>query len=228
MKFIFTVIILILTTSCNTLVGMQNQTFSYLALGDSYTIGEAVDEKDKWPAQLVERLKEDDIKVLAPRIIAQTGWTTDDLLGAIEKASIQESYDMVSLLIGVNNQYRGYPIDQYKKEFEKLLTLAVQFAGDNAQGVFVVSIPDYGVTPFVKEKGGDPVNIASELDEYNKIAKEICETRGVSFTSITAGSKMAKEDETLVAKDGLHPSGKMYTQWVDRIYQVVFDGLSSR
>lgn len=207
---------------------MQQAPFTFLALGDSYTIGESVDQNQGWPVQLVERLNSKAIEIVEPQIIAKTGWTTDELQLAIEGANIAETFDLVSLLIGVNNQYRGYTIDQYRQEFAALLNQAIQFADGNSENVFVVSIPDYGVTPFVAEKGLDPVKIAKELDEYNRIAREICLSKQVSFTDITQGSRRAAEDADLVAADGLHPSGKMYADWVSSLYPYVYDNLSSR
>lgn len=228
MKFIFFNLVLLLTNFDHRSKAMQDQKLTYLALGDSYTIGEAVAEGERWPMQLVSKLNQEGIGITSPRIIAKTGWTTDELLEAVANESVQEYYDVVSLLIGVNNQYRGYAIEQYEKEFEELLDLAIVYARGNTNSVFVVSIPDYGVTPFVKEKGGDAIRIASDLDKYNDIAKRICLAKGVSFTSITEGSKKADGDKTLVASDGLHPSGKMYAEWTDLVFKSVFDELSSR
>lgn len=228
-KFFFMILLfslcISLITSCNQ---MDQTNYSYLALGDSYTIGEAVTESERWPNQLVTKLKTDEVAVDKPRIIATTGWTTDELISAIEKESLDEVYDIVSLLIGVNNQYRGYAIEQYEREFDQLLSTAIGLAGGQEQNVFVLSIPDYGVTPFSEDKGLDPMKIARELDTYNSIAARICSERNVSFTSITEGSKLAKNDESLVASDGLHPSGKMYTEWVEAVYFKVLDNLSSR
>ncbi|WP_420582124.1 SGNH/GDSL hydrolase family protein [Reichenbachiella sp.] len=194
-------------------------TYKYLALGDSYTIGEAVAADERWPHILQGRLIGDGIKVELPRIIATTGWTTDELQAAIDKEKPAKNYDLVSLLIGVNNQYRGYPIDQYKKEFESLLQQAIAFTQDRADRTFVLSIPDYGVTPFAAEK--DPSKIGRELDEYNAVAKSICGKYEVAFVDITPGSRKAASDPTLVAEDGLHPSGKMYKEWVDASYPIV-------
>lgn len=194
-------------------------TYKYLALGDSYTIGEAVPADERWPHILQGRLVGDGLKVEMPKIIATTGWTTDELQAAIDKENPAKNYDLVSLLIGVNNQYRGYPIGQYKTEFESLLKQAIAFAQNRAERTFVVSIPDYGVTPFAAEK--DPPKIARELDEYNAIAQEICKKYQVAFVDITPGSRRASEDPALVAEDGLHPSGKMYKEWVDAAYPVV-------
>lgn len=200
-------------------------TYKYLALGDSYTIGEAVAADERWPHILQGRLVGDGIKVELPKIIATTGWTTDELQAAIDKENPAKNYDLVSLLIGVNNQYRGYPIDQYKKEFESLLQQAIVFAKDRADRTFVLSIPDYGVTPFAAEK--DPPKIARELDEYNAIAKNICDKYRVAFVDITPGSRRAVNEPALVAEDGLHPSGKMYKEWVDAAYPIVKSMLNS-
>lgn len=194
-------------------------TYKYLALGDSYTIGEAVAIDERWPHVLQGRLVGDGIKVELPKIIATTGWTTDELQAAIDKETPAKNFDLVSLLIGVNNQYRGYPIDQYKEEFESLLQQAITFANGKPGRTFVLSIPDYGVTPFAATK--DPAKIAKELDEYNAIAKVICEKYEVTFVDITPGSRRAAKDPSLVAEDGLHPSGKMYKEWVDAAYPVV-------
>ncbi|WP_258097618.1 SGNH/GDSL hydrolase family protein [Marinoscillum pacificum] len=196
----------------------QNEmdTLTYLALGDSYTIGESVDVSERWPVQLVMQLKDLEIPMSDPQIIATTGWTTDELLKGIEAADTKESYDLVSLLIGVNNQYRGYPIEQQKEEFEVLLKKAIQFANMDTARVFVVSIPDWGVTPFAE--GRDQEKIATEIDAYNQVNQTICENYGVKYFDITPISRKAAQDESLVALDGLHPSGKMYTEWVELIF----------
>ena len=206
---------------------MPENGFLYLALGDSYTIGEAVNVDERWPVQLAHRLRKDSIKI-DPMIVATTGWTTDELKKGIVKADLEGKYDFVSLLIGVNNQYRGYPIDQYEKEFKHLLDEAIKFADGNPYNVMVVSIPDYGVTPFATKKILDKEKIARELDNYNAIAEKIAKLRDVKFINITPGSKAAENDATLIASDGLHPSGKMYKMWVDEMYEHVFNNLSSR
>lgn len=195
----------------------------YLALGDSYTIGESVPEDERWPAILVKRLRSKGLEFDLPDIIAVTGWTTDELMAAIDKEKPDTDYELVTLLIGVNNQYRGYPIEQYVKEFEVLLNTSIKCAGDKAENVFVVSIPDYGVTPFAQEK--DPPKIARELDEYNTLAKQICGRYKIPFIDITPVSKTALGNAKLVAEDGLHPSGQMYALWVDEIFPVIYSGL---
>lgn len=182
----------------------------FLALGDSYTIGESVAEQERWPNQLAEKLK-----IPAPTIIATTGWRTDNLKDAIDAASLKSEYDLVSLLIGVNNQYQGKPIEVYEREFEELLQMAIKLAKGKKKNVFVVSIPDYGFTPFGKPK---QEKISTELDQYNAINKRIVAKYGVKYFNITEISRKGLEDAELVADDGLHPSGKMYTQWVDLIY----------
>ncbi len=186
---------------------------TYLALGDSYTIGESVAVSERWPVQLAKTLNEQGISLSDPKIIATTGWRTDDLQkGIAADKELLPNYDLVSLLIGVNNQYQGKPIAQYEKEFEELIKTAIQYAGDDPKKVFVVSIPDYGKTPFgaAKEK-----KIAKELDEYNRIAKHISLSYGIPFFNITPISRQAKDRPELVAKDKLHPSSIMYTEWVN-------------
>lgn len=185
---------------------------SFLALGDSYTIGESVDEKRRWPVQLAEMLRKEGIAVAKPRIIARTGWTTNDLKDAIAREELDPPYDLVSLLIGVNDQYRGYEPDEYPKNFRYLLNKAISLAGDKPSRVFVLSIPDYGVTPFARDK--NPSRIAREIETYNAINREISDSLGVTYIDITPISQKAVADPTLLASDNLHPSGKMYGRWV--------------
>jgi len=203
---------------------MAQEKFSYLALGDSYTIGEAVGPQETWSKVLSDRLNQKGIAIQLDKIIATTGWTTDELLDAIDADESLESssYDVVSLLIGVNNQYRGYGIKQYEREFELLLKKAIKLAGDKVNRVFVVSIPDYGVTPFVKENNKNADLIAKELSEYNHIAHNISNEYGVSFFDITPISLRAIWDQDYVAKDKLHPSAKMYKEWAEYIEAGVF------
>ncbi|MFK7923217.1 MAG: SGNH/GDSL hydrolase family protein [Bacteroidia bacterium] len=190
-----------------------DEVFSYLALGDSYTIGQSVDETERWPVQLATKLNTEGTKILSPEIIARTGWTTDELQVAIEASALADTFDLVSLLIGVNNQYRGYDFDRYEKEFVALLDRAIAFAKGDKSKVFVVSIPDYGATPF--GQGANPQKIGEELDQYNTYAQSICEAREIPFFNITPISREAVNDPDLVASDNLHPSGKMYSQWVE-------------
>ncbi len=195
---------------------LKSKDHAYLALGDSYTIGESVDENERWPVLLAERARADSVIVSDPLIIATTGWTTDELMKGIEEKAITgQTFDFVSLLIGVNNQYRGYNIDTYKKEFELLLNDAIAFASGETSNVFVVSIPDYGVTPFAADRDSDL--IFREISAYNEIAENIARSKGIAFLNITDISRDALSDSELVAKDGLHPSGKMYKRWIDEV-----------
>ncbi|MDN3587393.1 SGNH/GDSL hydrolase family protein [Pedobacter aquatilis] len=191
--------------------------FTYLALGDSYTIGEAVSQNESFPFQLKNLLAKNAINLETPKIIARTGWTTDELQGAIVQAKVTQKFDFVTLLIGVNNQYRGYSLETYKKEFRELLETAIGFAGGKKARVFVVSIPDWGVTPFAKSGFKSAEAIAKEIDAFNTAAEKITNDAGVSFTNITLGSRMAANDATLIANDGLHPSGKMYENWASAL-----------
>lgn len=179
----------------------------YLALGDSYTIGESVAAAERFPMQLAAELHTGE-----PEIIAKTGWTTDELNAAIDKADPRGPYDLVTLLIGVNNQYRGRDAEQYRREFAALLQRAVRFAGGKAKHVVVVSIPDWGVTPFAKDR--DRARIAREIDTYNAINREETAKAGARYADVTPISRRASTDATLVAGDGLHPSGAMYKEWV--------------
>jgi lysophospholipase L1-like esterase len=203
---------------------MAQDSNTYLALGDSYTIGESVKSNNSWPQLLADKLNDRGVAIDVTKIIATTGWTTDELINAIEDDSslVDTKYDLVSLLIGVNNQYRGYGIKQYEEEFELLLRKAIELAGKKAAKVFVLSIPDYGVTLFAKENNKNPELIAGELNEYNQIAKNISAEYGVSFFDITPISLKAYSDATYLAEDKLHPSAKMYEEWVDYIEVGVF------
>jgi lysophospholipase L1-like esterase len=184
----------------------------YLAIGDSYTIGERVAISERYPEQLVEALRKDNITIQSSRIIARTGWTTEDLSTAITDAKLNDStYSMVSLLIGVNNQYRGRNVETYAPEFEKLLQKAIQLANGKKEKVFVVSIPDYAYTSF----GNGNAQISAGIDAYNKVNKEISDKYGVIYFNITPISREGLMDKELVATDGLHPSGKQYKRWVD-------------
>ena len=196
-------------------------TLTYLALGDSYTIGESVKQSESFPYQLTAQLKAENVNVADPKIIAKTGWTTDELQAAIKAENLTQTYDIVTLLIGVNNQYRGYSKDTYRKEFKELLETAINFTGKNKKSVCVISIPDWGVTPFGKASGKGIQTIAEEIDAFNAINKEEALAAGVNYTDITLGSRMANADTSLIATDGLHPSGKMYLQWVAGILPVL-------
>jgi lysophospholipase L1-like esterase len=189
-------------------------TTRYLALGDSYTIGESVAPSERWPVQLVDTLRGLGFHIEDPLIIARTGWTTDELAAVIKSADPDSSFGLVSLLIGVNNQYRGRSSVSFRLEFRDLLSQAIAFAGNDTDRVFVLSIPDWGVTPFAA--GRNRQQIAKEIDIYNAIKQEESDQVGITFIDITDISRRAEEDASLLAPDGLHPSGKMYSEWVLR------------
>ena len=201
---------------------MTNQTkmpHSYLALGDSYTIGQSVMASENFPNQTVQLLKNQGYDFKSPEIVATTGWTTDELQNNINNHSFIPPYDIVTLLIGVNNQYRGRPVDTYKPEFENLLKQAIQFAGGKTDHVIVISIPDWGVTPFAS--GRDRDQIAREIDEYNAANKTISENYKVNYIDITPWTREAANDLSLLAADGLHPSAKEYKRWSEKLAEKI-------
>ncbi len=194
----------------------------YLALGDSYTIGENIDPEGRWPVQLKEALHASGIVIDDPKVIARTSWTTDELSSAIDAAEpLGDDYGLVTLLIGVNNQYRGRPVDEYAQEFAVLLERAIGFAGRRADRVVVLAIPDWGVTPFAAQSGRDLAVIARELDAYNAAAERICAERGVAFVDIAPVSRERGRDPAMLAEDGLHPSAAMYAEWARLAWPVV-------
>jgi lysophospholipase L1-like esterase len=207
-----------LSTLAAILMTVMTPSPRFLALGDSYTIGESVAAADRWPNQLALRLRKNGIDIAFPEIIAKTGWTTDELSSAIDAANPHGPYALVTLLIGVNNQYRGRDAEQYRKEFAALLQRAVAFAGNDPKRVVVVSIPDWGVTPFAA--GRDRTKIAGEIDHFNAINAEETKRAGARYADITLVSRHAATDAALVAPDGLHPSAKMYAEWV----RIIFPG----
>ena len=191
-----------------------NLNISYLALGDSYTIGTSVDVADRWPVQLARALADDSITVTEQRIIATNGWTTAELRAGIDNAGdLREDYDLVSLLIGVNNQFRGQSVANYRDEFTELLDTAIRLAGGDTSRVFVVSIPDYAYTPF----GGGRQDITDGVLQFNATANFIADDYGVPFLNITPISQEGLNDPELVATDNLHPSGRQYARWVDEV-----------
>lgn len=196
------------------LIHMTNPIYTYLALGDSYTIGESLLQAENFPYQAVQLLRNEGFDFRDPEIIAKTGWTTDELQKAIEKHNLLLTYDFVTLLIGVNNQYRGLKAEKYKSEFECLVKQAIQFAGGKNKHVIVLSIPDWGITPFAT--GRDIKQISKEIDEYNFINKKIAELYKVNYIDITPGTREAANYSGLLAKDGLHPSAKEYFRWAEK------------
>ena len=192
----------------------------YLALGDSYTIGESVDESERWPNQLANLLGQQGYATDVT-IIARTGWTTDELWQGIQASEITPPYDLVSLLIGVNNQYRGLAIEQYREQFVFLLNKSVEYAGGDANRVCVLSIPDWGVTPFAA--GRDAEQIAVEINQFNTVNREETEKAGAHYVDITPISREGVADPSLIASDGLHPSGNMYAEWAEVALPVVLE-----
>ena len=184
---------------------------TYLALGDSYTIGQSVSAEQRFPYFAVRQLIDNNVEMAQAQIIATTGWTTGNLLSALSATPPTKTYDFVTLLIGVNNQYQGRSTDEYRVQFTELLNKAVAYAGLRRTRVFVLSIPDYSVTPFAA--GSDTARIAREIDTFNAINKEITLQAGVAYIDITPISRQARNDATLTASDGLHPSGKQYEKW---------------
>lgn len=212
-----TTIFLILNLALNITTNKIMNDKKYLALGDSYTIGESVAVSERYPIQLAEELKGAGINLSEVNIIAKTGWTTDELDEDITKESPSNDYDLVTLLIGVNNQYRGRDTSNYRNEFSDLLDRVVRFTSSK-ENVIVISIPDWGVTPFAKEKGRDQEKVRNEIDAYNKINLEESIKRNIKYVDVTEISRKAELDKSLLAKDGLHPSGKMYSLWVEKIF----------
>ncbi|MDI3319760.1 SGNH/GDSL hydrolase family protein [Pinibacter soli] len=197
--------------------------YSFLALGDSYTIGQSVTEQERFPAQTVKRLEQTGKYFDAIKYVATTGWTTIDLAAAIGTQQLSAKYSVVTLLIGVNDQYQGLDADGYRKRFTQLLSTSISFTSD-AQHVFVLSIPDYSVTPFASHTG-DTTRIRTQIDQFNSINKEISLRSGVNYLDITPSTRLALNDPSLIANDGLHPSGKLYGKWVEILFPVMNDVL---
>ena len=186
---------------------------SYLALGDSYTSGEGVYPYERWPNQLAARLRGRGVQLTDPTIIAKTGWTTDELAKGIAEKQPHPGYSLVTILIGVNNQYRGRDLDEYRSQFAGLLGQAVGFAGGDPRRVIVVSIPDWGVTPYAKDR--DRAKIAAEIDRFNAVNREEAARAGARYADVTALSRLHGGDPAYLMKDGLHPAGGAYAEWVE-------------
>ncbi len=193
--------------------------YTYLALGDSYTIGELVPIHDNFPNQTVHLLRKQHIDIADPVIIATTGWTTDELAASIREHNINETFSVVTLLIGVNNQYRGRRIENYRQEFTSLLDQAIAYAGGKLTHVVVLSIPDWGVTPFAD--GRDREKIAAEIDEYNAACKEITLEHNCQYIDITGSTRQNGLSPEYLAEDMLHPSAREYTIWAERLAAVL-------
>ncbi|MCP9201184.1 SGNH/GDSL hydrolase family protein [Gramella sp. GC03-9] len=226
--FFLSIFLISCSSTSSTLDTSSNQTpedprFSYLALGDSYTIGESVVETERWPVQLAEQLRARGYKVAPPKIIAKTGWTTRDLLDGIERElDVQRDYDLVSILIGVNNQYQNRPLSEYEEELRTVFRKAINHSKTMEKGVFAVSIPDYGYTPFGLR---DQEDISAEIDRFNEVFRRVAEEFEVEFFNITPISRQGLENPDLIASDDLHPSGLMYSSWVDQFVNQVAEKL---
>ena len=194
-------------------------TLTYLALGDSYTIGQSVSAYDRYPAQVVRKLRSDGFYYREPDIIAVTGWTTGDLLHAMPDTVPNPPYHVVSLLIGVNNQYQFRTQSEYRIQFTDLLQRSIRLAGDNPSHVIVLSIPDYSVTPFAR--GRDGAYIAAQIDSFNAINKEVATSYHTAWLDVTGESRKAAGDPSLIAGDSLHFSGKEYSIWAEMMEPVI-------
>jgi lysophospholipase L1-like esterase len=197
---------------------------TFLVLGDSYSIGEGVAERDRWPAQLAATMRGLGVEIADPQYIARTGWTSDELSSAIDEAEaggkLHPPYRYVSLMVGVNDQYRGRPASEFRPWFSRLLDRAIRFTGGEPAHVLVLSIPDWGRTPFARAQGRDSALVTSELDAYNAATAELCASRGVAWIDITGLTRTAEGSEAVV-DDGLHPSPAMYASWVAEILESV-------
>ena len=198
----------------------------FLALGDSYTIGEGVREDERWPVHLATMLRAHGVDVDEPQLIARTAWTTDELSDAISAEKPQGPYDLVTLLVGVNDQYRSRPVSSFVPEFAALLKRAVSLAKRRPGRVIAISIPDWGATPFAK--GRDSARIARDIDAYNSQAQALAEKAGVKWADITTITRGMLHDPALAASDGLHPSGEMYRRWAELLLPLALAALGIR
>ena len=199
----------------------------FLALGDSYTIGHNVPVNARWPVQLSDSLNARGIQLDTLRIIATTGWRTDNLINAIKNQHLEDQeYNLVSLLIGVNNQYQGRPFSQYMTEFPALVDSAIHYAGGDKSKVFIVSIPDWAYTPY-GQQSSNPNQISAEIDQYNLFAKQIADNLQIAFFDITPSSRLGLQNPSYVAGDGLHPSGIQYTEWIKLILEFIDTQITS-
>ena len=198
-----------------------------LCLGDSYTIGEGVAECDRWPELVCDTLREKLSDVEPPTIVAKTGWTSDELLGAIESRSLLGEWNIVALMIGVNDQYRGRSVEEFQITFEKLVEVTLSLSGNNADRILVISIPDWSVTPFAE--GRDRVRISAEIDRFNRVLGDSCRTGRITFLDVTDLSRLAVSNcEEWIAEDKLHPSPRMHQAWTERIAPAIQKILSSQ
>ncbi|MBV9988120.1 MAG: SGNH/GDSL hydrolase family protein [Chitinophagaceae bacterium] len=198
---------------------MSKHHYSYLALGDSYTIGESVPLHESFPYQAVQLLRKAGLAMNAPEVVAKTGWTSFELAEHILHTQLNDSYDFVSLLIGVNNQYRGLAAEEFKTDFEFLLRKAIHLSGEHPKQVIVLSIPDWGTTPFAAKK--DSKSISAQIDQFNGICEAAAKAGGVHFIDITDDTRRAKKDNSLLAADQLHYSAKAYAAWAEKLANII-------
>ena len=204
-----------------------NSEVRFLALGDSYTIGEGVSPADRWPTRLAATMRARGIPIGEPMVIARTGWTTDELSAAIDETNPRGPFDVVTLLIGVNNQYRGRSVEEYRVQFRALLGRAVAFAAERADRVVVVSIPDWGVTPFAAQSGHSSQTIAREIEGFNAAARDEAAAIGAQFIDVIEASRRASSESDMTAVDGLHPSARMHEIWTRLILPAALEAVQS-
>ncbi len=192
---------------------MTKHHYSWLALGDSYTIGEGVPLHLSYPYQTLQLLRKKHFHFHAPEIIAQTGWTSFELADHLLHYNLSQQYDIVTLLIGVNNQYRNLPIEAYNTDLHFLIKKALHLVGGHSQRVILLSIPDWGVTPFAQDR--DTAAIATAINSFNQVKASAAAEYGIHCIDITPYTRQAKEDASLLTTDQLHPSGAAYTVWAE-------------
>ena len=201
-------------------VSSINDPFSFLALGDSYTIGESVEENERWPNQFIDYAQEYNVYFENPKIIAETGWKSNDLIDAIKSTNFDKKYDYISLLIGVNNQFNSRPIDEFNEDLNKLLN-EINYLRKASSSIIIISIPDWGYTPF--GEGYNRSQISNEINQFNNVLKRFATNNDFNFVDVTEISRKAISETDLIANDNLHPSGLMYSEWVEKIFQIWID-----
>ena len=197
-------------------ISPNNESYSFLALGDSYTVGEGVSYEESWPSQFVDYALDRGIDFKNPELIAQTGWKTYDLLNAIKSSNLSVKYDFISLLIGVNNQFNSRPLSEFEDDLNEILT-EINYLKKGNSKVIVISIPDWGYSPYGSSYDRD--RISDEIDQFNNILKKISEQNNLNFVDVTQISRLAIKEPNLISEDKLHPSGLMYLEWVEKIYE---------
>ena len=197
-------------------ISPNNESYSFLALGDSYTVGEGVSYEESWPSQFVDYALDRGIDFKNPELIAQTGWKTYDLLDAIKSSNLSVKYDFISLLIGVNNQFNSRPLTEFEDDLNEILT-EINYLKKGNSKVIVISIPDWGYSPYGSSYDRD--RISDEIDQFNNILKKISEQNNLNFVDVTQISRLAIKEPNLISEDKLHPSGLMYLEWVEKIYE---------